>query len=190
MSLSSASGTCATYFASKDHRARSVVYARVAGQLSRGTTRRVSDISKNAPSAQGLSHAGVALGTILARPLDGGMTLADGQPLFGHSKTIRGVVLSIVVTTLGAPSIGVDWTIGLVVGDLFSSFTKRRMNLPPGSMVLGLDQTPESLLPAFACRWVLPITVLDIVLVTALFFVCELVASRALYTFKIRDWPY
>jgi CDP-diglyceride synthetase len=115
------------------------VYARVAGQLSRGTTRRVSDISKNAPSAQGLSHAGVALGTILARPLDGGMTLADGQPLFGHSKTIRGVVLSIVVTTLGAPSIGVDWTIGLVVaatamiGDLFSSFTKRRMNLPPAA---------------------------------------------------------
>src|SRR6202040_4396440 len=55
------------------------------------------------------------LGTILARPLDGGMTLADGQPLFGHSKTIRGIVLSIVVTTLGAPSIGADWTIGLVV---------------------------------------------------------------------------
>jgi hypothetical protein len=55
------------------------------------------------------------LGTILARPLDGGMILADGQPLFGHSKTIRGVVLSIVVTTLGAPSIGADWTIGLVV---------------------------------------------------------------------------
>jgi CDP-diglyceride synthetase len=136
------------------------------------------------------------LGTILARPLDGGMTLADGQPLFGPSKTIRGVVLSIVVTILGAPSIGVDWTIGLVVaatamiGDLFSSFTKRRMNLSPGSMALGLDQTPESLLPAFACRWVLPITVLDIVLVTALFFVCELVASRALYTFKIRDRPY
>ena len=136
------------------------------------------------------------LGTILARPLDGGMTLADGQPLFGHSKTIRGIVLSIVVTTLGAPLIGVDWTIGLVVaatamiGDLFSSFTKRRMNLSPGSMAMGLDQTAESLLPAFACRWVLPITVLDIVLVTALFFVCELVASRALYTFKIRDRPY
>ena len=72
----------------------------------------------------------------------------------------------------------------------FFSIVKRRMNLSPGSMALGLDQTPESLLPAFACRWVLPITVQDIVLVTALFFVCELVASRALYTFKIRDRPY
>ena len=43
------------------------------------------------------------LGAALAHFLDGGITLADGQPLFGHSKTIRGVVLSIVVTTLGAP---------------------------------------------------------------------------------------
>ena len=55
------------------------------------------------------------------------------------------------------------------------------MNLAPSSMALGLDQIPESLLPAIACRWVLPITVLDIALVTALFFVGELVAP-ALYT--------
>ena len=48
------------------------------------------------------------LGTVFAHPLDGGTTLADGQPLFGHSKTIRGVVLSIGVTTLVHP--GSDWT--------------------------------------------------------------------------------
>ncbi len=136
------------------------------------------------------------LGAVLAYPLDGGITLADGQPLFGRSKTIRGVTLSIVLTALGAPWIGLDWTVGLVVsatamiGDLFSSFTKRRMKMAPGSMALGLDQTPESLLPAIACRWVLPITVVDIFWVTALFFVGELVVSRILYAFKIRDRPY
>jgi CDP-2,3-bis-(O-geranylgeranyl)-sn-glycerol synthase len=65
------------------------------------------------------------LGAVLAHPLDGGITLADGQPIFGHSKTIRGVVLSTVATTLGAPLIGMDWTIGLLVaatamlGDVF-----------------------------------------------------------------------
>ena len=75
-------------------------------------------------------------GTVFAHPLDGGTTLADGQPLFGRSKTIRGVVLSIVATTLGAPWIGLDWTIGLLVsvttmiGDLFSSFAKRRIIWP------------------------------------------------------------
>jgi hypothetical protein len=57
-------------------------------------------------------------------------------------------------------------------------------------MALGLDQIPESLLPAIACRWVLPITVVDIVLMSALFFVGELGVSRVLYTFKIRDRPY
>jgi hypothetical protein len=31
------------------------------------------------------------LGTVLAHPLDGEITLPDGQPLFGHSKTIHGV---------------------------------------------------------------------------------------------------
>ena len=77
-----------------------------------------------------------------------------------------------------------------MAGDLLSSFTKRLVNLAPSSMALGLDQIPESLLPAIACRWVLPITILDIVLVTALFFVGELVASRALYAFKIQDRPY
>jgi CDP-diglyceride synthetase len=136
------------------------------------------------------------LGAVLARPLDGGIALADGQPIFGHSKTIRGVALSIVATILGAPLIEMDWTIGLLVaatamlGDLFSSFTKRRMKMAPGSMALGLDQIPESLLPALACRWVLPITVVDIVLTSALFFVGELAVSRVLYRFKIRDRPY
>lgn len=136
------------------------------------------------------------LGNVLEHPLDGGITLADSQPLFGRSKTIRGVVLSLIVTIFGAPWIGLDRSVGLLVsaaamiGDLMSSFTKRRMKLAPGSMTLGLDQIPESLLPAIACRWVLHLTVLDIILVTALFFVGELVASRALYTLKIRDRPY
>jgi CDP-2,3-bis-(O-geranylgeranyl)-sn-glycerol synthase len=136
------------------------------------------------------------LGNNLARPLDGGLILADGQPLFGHSKTIRGIVLSMIVTALGAPFIGLAWPVGLLVsagamlGDLFSSFTKRRMKLPSGSMALGLDQGPESFLPAILCRWVLPVTLADILLVTVLFFAGELIASRALYTLKIRDHPY
>jgi CDP-diglyceride synthetase len=135
-------------------------------------------------------------GKALAFPLDKGITLADGQPLFGHGKTIRGIAISIVVTTLGAPWTGLPATAGFLVsamamiGDLLSSFVKRRMKLVSGSMALALDQVPESLLPAIAARWVLPITVLDIIFVTGLFFVCELVASRALFALNIRDRPY
>jgi hypothetical protein len=48
------------------------------------------------------------LGTVLAHFLDGEITLPDGQPLFGHSKTIHGVALLIDALDW----IGLDW-IGL-----------------------------------------------------------------------------
>jgi CDP-diglyceride synthetase len=136
------------------------------------------------------------LGDSFVHPLDGGLVLADGRPLFGRSKTIRGVILSILATTACAPVLGLDPTIGFVVsvtamtGDLLSSFVKRRLSLAPSSMALGLDQIPESLLPAIACRWLLPIGMTDILCVTALFFVVELAASRILYELHIRDRPY
>ncbi|MCI0467271.1 MAG: CDP-archaeol synthase [Beijerinckiaceae bacterium] len=136
------------------------------------------------------------LGKRFAYPLDGGITLGDSKPLFGPSKTIRGVVLSIAVTALTAPLIGLDWTTGMIVasmamsGDILSSFTKRRMKLASGSMALGLDQIPESLFPALACRWILPLTAFDIAAITGLFFAGELLASRALYRLHIRDRPY
>ena len=135
-------------------------------------------------------------GTALAYPLDNGLTLADGQPVFGRSKTIRGVALSIGVTTLVAPWAGLSPAAGLLastmamIGDLFSSFIKRRMKLAPGSMALGLDQIPESLLPAIAARLALPVTVLDAAIVAGLFFIGELAASRALFALNIRDRPY
>jgi hypothetical protein len=56
-----------------------------------------------------------------------------------------------------------------MIGDPLSSFVKRRMKLVPGSMALALDQIPEPLLPAIAARWVLPVSVLDIVVVTGLY---------------------
>src|SRR5215831_5855551 len=135
-------------------------------------------------------------GTALAHPLDNGVTLADGQPVFGRSKTIRGVALSIGVTTLVAPWAGLSPAAGLLastmamIGDLFSSFIKRRMKLAPGSMALGLDQIPESLLPAIAARLALPVTVLDAAIVAGLFFIGELAASRALFALNIRGRPY
>jgi CDP-2,3-bis-(O-geranylgeranyl)-sn-glycerol synthase len=57
-------------------------------------------------------------------------------------------------------------------------------------MALGLDQVPESMLPAFASRWFEPLSLLDVALVVGLFFVGELVLSRILYIWKIRDRPY
>jgi hypothetical protein len=132
----------------------------------------------------------------LARPLDGGALFADGRPLFGSSKTIRGIVISVLATTGAAALIGLGWQVGALVGtvgmagDLGSSFAKRRMGLAPSSMAIGLDQIPESLFPLLACRLLLPLTMLDIGVAAALFFVGELVLSRILFRLHLRDRPY
>ena len=55
------------------------------------------------------------LGRRLNFPLDFGFTFFDGRPVFGPSKTIRGIVVSILVTTASAPLIGLDLTIGAIV---------------------------------------------------------------------------
>jgi len=67
---------------------------------------------------------------------------------------------------------------------------KRRMNLPAGGRATGLDQLPESLFPLLACRGALRLTAFDIVSAVALFFVGEVLLSRLLYRFHLREHPY
>jgi CDP-diglyceride synthetase len=135
-------------------------------------------------------------GQSFALPLDAGLRFFDGRPLFGPSKTIRGILLSVLVTTASAPLIGLALTVGVIAastamaGDLFSSFVKRRLNFTPSSQALGLDQLPESLLPLLVCRDALSLTAVDIVLGVGIFFAGELVLSRILYRAHLRDEPY
>jgi CDP-diglyceride synthetase len=99
------------------------------------------------------------LGRFLSYPLDAGKTFVDGRPLFGSSKTIRGIAIAVIATSACAPVLGITWPTGSLIGvaamagDLVSSFVKRRMGRPPSSRALGLDQIPESLLPALACKF-------------------------------------
>ena len=55
---------------------------------------------------------------------------------------------------------------------------------------MGFDQVLESLLPLIVCRSRLMVTVPDIVVAVALFFVGELLLSRVFYYFHLRDRPY
>jgi CDP-diglyceride synthetase len=136
------------------------------------------------------------LGGRYSFPLDGHLVFADGRPVLGRSKTIRGIVLAVLVTTAGAPLVGLAWQIGVLVGsfamagDLFSSFCKRRLGLPSSSRASGLDQIPESLLPLLACRDLLGLTAADIAVCVVMFVAGEVVLSRLLYAFRLRDRPY
>ena len=136
------------------------------------------------------------LKTRYALRLDGGFTWSNGRQLFGSSKTIRGVLLSVLVTSALAPLVGLEWEIGArvaataMLGDLLSSFLKRRMNLPSGSRATGLDQIPESLFPVLACRNTLALTDLDIVTAVALFLFGDVLLSIIFFRLHLRDRPY
>ena len=135
-------------------------------------------------------------GKRFVQPLDAGIAFVDGRPLFGRSKTLRGIFSSLLVTTVGALLIGLAPWIGATVaatamaGDLFSSFVKRRLGPAPHNQALGPDQVPESLLPLLACRTALSLTAADIALAVVIFFIGELVLSRLLYRAHLRDEPY
>jgi hypothetical protein len=136
------------------------------------------------------------LGSSFAHPLDGYVRLADGQPLLGPAKTWRGVLLSLAFTALAGSVIGIGWRIGILIaalamlGDLISSFLKRRLGLASSSMATGLDQIPESLLPMLAAVPLLGSSLTDVALVTACFFAGEILLSRLLHRFHLRDQPY
>lgn len=140
--------------------------------------------------------AKLILGETAAAPLDGGLVLADGHRLFGPSKTVRGLALAVLAPALSAALLGLGWKIGALVGaaamagDLLSSFIKRRLGRPPSSRATGLDQVPESLLPLLLCRLFLPLSWLDIALITSIFFAGEVVLSRLLFSLNLRDRPY
>ena len=108
-------------------------------------------------------------------PLDGGLNFLDGRPLFGPSKTVRGLSLALVLSSAAAPMMGLEWTTGLFVavgamlGDLFSSFLKRRMQIRTSGRAVGLDQLPEAVFPLLICMLFVPISLLDVVVMTAIF---------------------
>lgn len=135
-------------------------------------------------------------GDRLAWPVDGGWRFFDGRPLFGRSKTLRGIVLAMLATPVTAVLLGYPAEIGLVVaagamaGDLLSSFIKRRLALPSSARATGLDQVPESLLPMVLCIPTLRPSLVDIMIGVTLFFVGEVLLSRLLYRWGLRDHPH
>jgi CDP-2,3-bis-(O-geranylgeranyl)-sn-glycerol synthase len=57
-------------------------------------------------------------------------------------------------------------------------------------MALGLDQIPESLFPLVACRLLLPVTRVDILVGDAIFVAGGLILSPILFRLHLRDKPY
>jgi CDP-diglyceride synthetase len=132
----------------------------------------------------------------LAGPVDRNIRFTDGRPVFGRSKTIRGLVVSVLSTAVAAQLTGLDWSRGALIamtamaGDLLSSFVKRRLGMEPSTRALGLDQLPESVLPAVLAAQFVTLSITDVVAVGLMFLGGQLLVSRILYAIKVRDRPY
>ena len=136
------------------------------------------------------------LGSRWAYPLDAGRKYFDGLPLFGASKTYRGIISSVLLTPAGAILVGytietgILFAIASLAGDLTSSFTKRRLGYPPSSRSPGLDQLPESIFPLLIFWQTLDLNLAIAVTVVISFFAGEVILSRILYRLNIREHPY
>jgi CDP-2,3-bis-(O-geranylgeranyl)-sn-glycerol synthase len=131
-----------------------------------------------------------------ATPLDFGRCFIDGRPLFGRSKTHRGIIAALMATGLASAAMGLTIESGVVIGvgamtgDLLSSFLKRRLGIAPSGMALGLDQIPEVLLPLLLVKGQFALTYDEILKLSLLFLVFELLISRILFRLRIRKQPY
>ena len=129
---------------------------------------------------------GLVLGPRWNRPLDNNRQFPDNRPLLGPSKTLRGLFSAIVVTGLLAPLFelsileGASFALLAMLGDLCSSFIKRRIGIASSRAVPLLDQIPESILPLWGLQTVLGSSGSEMALAVAIFIVIDLLLSGLL----------
>ena len=128
--------------------------------------------------------------------VDFGQILPDKNRLFGPSKTWRGILAALLATTIASwltgysPETGLLIAVYAIIGDLGSSFIKRRLSMQPSSMAPLLDQVPESLLPAFMLKEVFNLDISAVILLVLIFIITELLLSHILYLYGVRRRPY
>ena len=129
-------------------------------------------------------------------PIDFGLRLNDQQYLFGITKTWRGLFSSLIITSIVSGFMGYGIYSGLLIallamsGDLVSSFIKRRLKKASSSQFLFLDQIPESFFPALGMMQVISLSLIQVIVITAVFTIMELVLSYLFYQIGIRKKPY
>lgn len=131
-----------------------------------------------------------------AWPVDLGGQFRDRRPIFGPTKTWRGVIAALasawaLAVLLGyGGGFGVVFGLLVVVGDLFSSFIKRRMGVASSGRCMGLDQLPESLFPSVYAVAVLQLAWWWALLLSLAFMLVDVLVSKPLFLLKIRKRPY
>ncbi|MGC8719046.1 MAG: CDP-archaeol synthase [Thermodesulforhabdaceae bacterium] len=110
-----------------------------------------------------------------ALPLDFNRRFLDGKPILGKHKTIRGIVGSTVAATVTASAFGLTHSEGFLLallgmlGDSITSFIKRRLDKPSGTIMPVIDQLLEGLLPLIAIKELHQIGMISFILILFIF---------------------
>ena len=129
-------------------------------------------------------------------PVDAGLTWSDGRPIFGPSKTWRGLLSGTLACSLFALWLDLGWIFGAcfgalsLLGDMLSSFIKRRMGLASSARAVWLDQLPEAALPMLMAWFWFPLPLWEISAIAVLFALSNMLFSPLLYRLGIRKQPH
>lgn len=133
----------------------------------------------------------IICGDNLNSPVDFGITLPDNNPMFGSSKTWRGILAALLMTPLAALLMNYPFVIGFliasyaVIGDLSSSFIKRRFSMMPSSKAPILDQVPESLFPALMMMHTFHLELSSALWLSFVFLIIDMAMTYILYHWKV-----
>ena len=124
------------------------------------------------------------LGDRYGAPIDRNRVLPDGHPLFGPHKTWRGAIGGTLAAGLTGAVLSTGFTLGALfgaialVGDLMSSFVKRRFGCASGRALPGLDQLPEALLPMLCLQTFLQLDPPAVIGTATLFCLLDILTAR------------
>lgn len=140
--------------------------------------------------------------------IDFGAKLADGRPLFGQGKTVRGTIGGVAVgTTVGfllnyffaanVSAFFVDYktlaftmAIGAIAGDIVGSFLKRRLGVPPGTKAPFLDQLDFAIGGIIFGMIIYTPTFVELVFAAALTIVVHRLSNFVAYKLKLKKVPW
>ncbi|MCH8499139.1 MAG: CDP-archaeol synthase [Marinobacter sp.] len=140
--------------------------------------------------------ARVVFGHRFEWPVDAGRQAWDGRRWLGGSKTWRGLVAALVAAALVAWLLGLSLLFGVLVGvaamvgDLTSSFIKRRLGIRSSGKATGLDQMPEALLPGLLCVAWFGVDGVFVLALVLSFMVLDMLVSPLLHRWGIRRQPH
>jgi CDP-2,3-bis-(O-geranylgeranyl)-sn-glycerol synthase len=128
-------------------------------------------------------------------PLDGGEKWLDGKPFLGSHKTFRGCLVGILAgliigTMQGTLIVGLVQGFGAILGDLISSFYKRRLDLAPGESFPFLDQLDFIIVAIITSQPVIRASLQEIVIILIVTVPIHYLMNYLSWLVKMKDHPW